>query len=175
MRRNIASLLLFLSFSKVFSADESKVAEVSLVAISYADWTQRLEQLTGDIVVVDFWATWCGPCLERFPHMVKLHERYGSQGVQFVSMCLDDRSDSEAITAAETFLIEEDATFHNYLMDENILDAFEKLDLLGIPAVFVYDESGTLRYRLTGDDPRNQFTNQDVDAAIEALVGALDR
>jgi len=47
-----------------------------------------------------------------------------------------------------------------------------KLDLLGIPAVFIYGPDGSLRYRLTGDDPNNQFTDADVDEAIEELLAA---
>jgi thiol:disulfide interchange protein len=58
----------------------------------------------------------------------------------------------------------------NYLMDEVIPDAFEKLDLLGVPAVYIYDSSGERRYKLTGDDPNNQFTEEDVEQAVEALV-----
>ena len=143
---------------------------VSLAPINYDDWTHLLQDFRGSIVVVDFWATWCSPCLERFPRLVELHNRYSGQGVQFFSMCLDDRSESEAIQTARQFLTEQHATFPNYFMDENILDAFEKLDLLGIPAVFVYDRIGVLQYRLTGDDPRNQFSDEDVEQAIETLL-----
>ena len=143
---------------------------VTLTPITYEDWTRRIGEFEGQILVVDFWATWCAPCLERFPHMVELYERYGDRGVQFASMCLDDRSESEAIEAARLFLQKNNALFPNYLMDENIMEAFEKLDLLGIPAVFIYDQAGEMRYRLTGDDPRNQFTEEDVEAAIEELL-----
>ena len=124
----------------------------------------------GRLVVVDMWATWCPPCIERFPHMVKLHERYAPEGVDFVSLCLDDREDEQAVERARQFLEEQQATFSNYLMDENIIDAFEKLDVLGIPAVFVHDRAGALRYRLTGDDPNDQFTEEDVEKAIAALL-----
>jgi thiol-disulfide isomerase/thioredoxin len=134
------------------------------------DWIERLQEFQGEIVVVDFWATWCGPCLKRFPHMIDLHDAYRGRGVQFLSMCLDDRSDGDAIDAARGFLEKNKVTFPNYLMDENILDAFEKLDILGIPAVFIYDEKGNLAYRLTGDDPRDQFTDQDVENAIRELL-----
>jgi len=58
----------------------------------------------------------------------------------------------------------------NYLMDEIIPDAFDKLDLLGIPAVYVYGSDGELKQRLTGDDPNNQFTEEDVERAIDEML-----
>ena len=50
-------------------------------------------------------------------------------------------------------------------------DSFEKLDLLTIPAVFIFDRDGELRYRLTADDPNDQFTERDVEEAILGLLG----
>jgi len=102
--------------------------------------------------------------------MVRMHDKYRREGVRFISMCLDDRDDHEAVEEAQQFLVRQNAAFTNYLMDENIIDAFEKLDLLGIPAVFVYDRRGQLRCRLTGDDPYNQFTEEDVEEAIAELL-----
>ncbi|MBP1598639.1 MAG: resA 13 [Acidobacteria bacterium] len=142
-----------------------------LQPITFEAWQEKLVGARGTITVVDFWASWCAPCLERFPHMVALHERYKESGVRFVSVSLDDRDDKGAIEQARSFLARQNAAFENYLMDENITDAFQKLDLLSIPAVLIYGRDGRLRYKLTGDDPNRQFTNEDVDRAIETLLG----
>jgi cytochrome c biogenesis protein CcmG/thiol:disulfide interchange protein DsbE len=146
--------------------------KATLEPVTYEGWQEELHSLRGQIVVVDMWATWCLPCVERFPHMVELATEYADQGVEFVSLCLDDRDDADAIELAREFLTEQKATFPNYLMDEVVTQAFEKLDLLGIPAVFIYGPDGALRYRLTGDDPNNQYTDADVDDAIEELLAA---
>lgn len=152
------------------AGDAGRTDPVTLVPVSFDVWQGKLASYKGDIVVVDNWATWCVPCVERFPHMVELYQKYRSKGVRFISMCLDDRDDPDALRRAEQFLVAQHATFENYRMDEVVPDAFEKLDLLGIPAVFVYDRSGKLRYRLTGDDPNHQFTDADVEGAIEKLL-----
>jgi hypothetical protein len=102
--------------------------------------------------------------------MVELHRKYEKQGVTFVSMSLDDRDDELAVEDARRFLIKQKATFDNYLMNEIDTDAFEKLDLLGIPAVFIFDRSGELSYRLTADNPTNPFTDEDVEKAILTLL-----
>jgi len=148
-------------------------ASITLEPISLSRWQQKLASYRGQIVVVDFWATWCGPCLERFPHMVALASKYGREGrIRFVSMSLDDRDDRPALQRALDFLKRQNAAFENYRLDEIIPDAMEKLDLLGIPAVFIYDRRGELSYRLTGDNPDRQFTDADVEAAIRELLKA---
>ncbi|MGB6852929.1 MAG: TlpA disulfide reductase family protein [Thermoanaerobaculia bacterium] len=144
--------------------------EVSLTPVTFEQWQQELASLEGGIVVVDMWATWCVPCVERFPKMVELYHEYSSRGVTFVSMCLDDRGDTEAVAYAHEFLGKQKATFANYLMDEMVTEGFVKLDLLGIPAVYVYAPDGERRYRLTADDPYNQFTDEDVESAIQELL-----
>ena len=146
--------------------------KATLEPVSFEGWQEELHSLQGQIVVVDMWATWCLPCIERFPHMVELAQKYADQDVEFVSLCLDDRDDEDSIALAKRFLTEQRARFPNFLMDEVVTQAFEKLDLLGIPAVFIYGPDGSLRYRLTGDDPNNQVTDADVDDAIEELLAA---
>jgi thiol-disulfide isomerase/thioredoxin len=141
----------------------------SLTALSYEQWQQKLASYRGDIVVVDFWATWCSPCLQRFPHIVQLHQQYGGKGVRFVSLALEDKSDPGAIERARAFLKKQNAGFDSFRLDEEIPDAFEKLDLLGIPAVLIYDREGKLRHKLTGDNPNRQYKNEDVDRALEEL------
>jgi len=133
-----------------------------------------MDKLRGSIVVADMWATWCIPCIERFPHMIEMFHRYEEQGVVFVSVCLDDPGDAEAVAAARRFLAKQRATFANYLISENTADAFEKLDLMTIPAVFVYGPDGSERFRLTADDPNNQFTDADVEDAILTLLAERD-
>ncbi len=143
---------------------------IQLERIKYDAWQKKRVAYIPDIVVVDYWATWCVSCIERFPKMIELYHRYHKQGVRFVSMCLDERDDTPAIDRARRFLVKSNATFENYLMDENLMQAFEWLDLIGIPAVVIYDRKGVERFRLTGDNPNKQFTDEDVETAIKQLL-----
>ncbi len=143
---------------------------VTLQLIQFEQWQRQLRSMKGHIVVVDMWATWCAPCIERFPHMVELYNRYKDQGVEFVSMSVDDREDKAAVEQARQFVLRQKATFRNYLMDENIMQSFEKLGVQGIPDVFLYDRAGRLRYDLNGNDPNHQATLNDVDYALATLV-----
>lgn len=166
----LTRLVGFLTSCSGGNEDQGDPAKVLLEPITFAEWRNRLARYAPDVVVVDMWATWCAPCIERFPKMISLHERYHNQGVRFVSMLLEDSGDANAIRVAKRFLVESNATFENFYMDENLLDAFENFGLIGIPAVIIYDRKNQECYRLTGDNPNRQFDETDVETAIVALL-----
>jgi len=143
---------------------------VHLRSVTYAQWQKELARMRGHVVVVDLWATWCAPCLERFPRMIELAKQWEPEGVQFVSMSFDDRNEPGSFDHVLKFLIAHDARIPNYMIDEVLPDAFDDFNLNSVPAVLIYDAGGTLRARLTGDDPRHQFTEADVEAALKRLV-----
>lgn len=141
-----------------------------LQPISFAQWDEILGKQLGHITVVDFWASWCPPCIERFPHMVEMHHKYKGRGVRFLSLNLDEQGDQESIEWANDFLGRIKAVFPNYHMDENMTEAFERLDLLGLPTVRIYAPDGAEAHRLTGDNPYRQFTEKDVENAVLGLL-----
>ena len=50
----------------------------------------RLSDYRGQVVLLDFWATWCDPCKEEIPHFVEMQNRYGPQGLQVIGVSMDD-------------------------------------------------------------------------------------
>lgn len=144
--------------------------EVALSPIRYEEWQKQLASMKGRVVVLDIWATWCVPCVERMPHMVQLYQQYKGRGVEFVSMSVDDVEDKAAVEHARQILRSQHATFTNYLMNENIMQSFEKLGVQGIPDVMLYDRKGRLRYDLNGNDPNHQATTKDIDDDLSVLV-----
>jgi thiol-disulfide isomerase/thioredoxin len=66
--------------------------EPSAMALTLADLDgkpQPLEQWRGKVVVVNFWATWCAPCREEIPILIRLQEKYGERGLQLVGIAID--------------------------------------------------------------------------------------
>lgn len=138
---------------------------VQLRRLSLADWQKNLEKFRGNYVVVDTWATWCLPCREEFPHLVKLHRKYKDKGVVVMSVSIDDPKDEPR---AVQFLQQQQADFPNYLLPYD--NWIEHWQIKGIPVVLVLDREGKLLKRFDRDDPDRQFSYADVDRYLAELV-----
>ncbi|MBL1410998.1 TlpA family protein disulfide reductase [Sphingobacterium faecale] len=67
--------------------------EVSIDFLSMADGKEiNLADMRGKVVLVDFWATWCKPCVQELPKLVDLYEKYHDKGFEVIGICLDDES-----------------------------------------------------------------------------------
>jgi thiol-disulfide isomerase/thioredoxin len=54
---------------------------------------RNVSEWQGKVLVINFWATWCPPCLEEIPHFINLQDKYGDQGLQFLGIALEDVDD----------------------------------------------------------------------------------
>jgi thiol-disulfide isomerase/thioredoxin len=154
-----------------FADDPLSAKDVKLDRLTWKQFQARLAaNKEVKYTVVDAWSTTCGPCKENFPHVLEMHKKYAPKGLAVISLSLDDPADKAAVAEAEKFLKEKKAVFTNILLDENFGEGFEKLNINAIPAVFVYGPDGKEVKRFTMDDPKNQFTYEDVEKAIGALL-----
>jgi thiol-disulfide isomerase/thioredoxin len=153
-------------------SDDARSA--SDVKLERLNWKQFQARLAADksikFTVVDAWSTTCGPCKENFPHLVDMHHKYSAKGLAVISLSLDDPTDQAAVAEAEKFLKSRKAAFTNVLLDENLGDGFEKLNINAIPAVFIFGPDGKEVKRFTMDDPNKQFTYEQVEKSIVALL-----
>ncbi len=152
--------------------DKGGRGEVKLERLNWSQLQKRLANPSVKYTIVDAWSTTCGPCKENFPHVVAMHKKYAPKGLAVISLSLDDPTDKAAVAEAQRFLEEKKATFTNILLDENFGDGFDKLNINGIPAVFIFGPDGKEVKRFTMDDPNNQFTYDDVEKAVAHLLDA---
>jgi len=167
----LIACMAILSNGTTFSQDNDPAKNVKLERLTWKQFQARLaanKQIK--YTVVDAWSTTCGPCKENFPHVLEMHRKYAQKGLAVISLSLDDPSDKAAVAEAEKFLKEKNAVFTNVLLDENFGEGFEKLNINAIPAVFVYGPDGKEVRRFTMDDPNKQFTYEQVEKALGALL-----
>jgi thiol-disulfide isomerase/thioredoxin len=110
--------------------------------------TVKLSDYKGKTVVLDFWATWCGPCLQSFPVMKKAVEKYADNpDVEFLFVNTLERV-PEKKKNAEEFLQRTKYPFHVLLDDQN--EVVEKFKVQGIPTKFIIDGNSNIRFQSVG-------------------------
>lgn len=103
-------------------------------------------------LLVNFWATFCDPCRDEFPDLVKIDKDYRPQSLEFVTVSLDDVSDIK--TTVPEFLGSMKATMPAYLL--NVSDPEPAIDLVDprwrgdLPATYLYNEKGEMVFRHIG-------------------------
>ena len=124
--------------------------------------TEKLSDYRGKVVVLDFWATYCPPCLEEIPHLNQLKNKYGDN-LQIIGLHVGGEEDApqvpkfvEKLQINYALAYPEDA-LSNMLMGKNN----------AIPQTFVFDRSGKLMKKIVGFD---NFIKADLDEAIEQAV-----
>ena len=139
-------------------AGEAKAPEVAkpkVTVIDEAELKSLLGAGAGRVrpLLVNFWATWCVPCREEFPDLVKIRGQYAAEKLDFVLVSLDDPSDLDK--AVPEFLSEARATaLPSYLLhatDDSIAINLVDPTWSGeLPATFLYDRSGAVVFKHKG-------------------------
>ena len=132
----------------------------SLPEVDPASFETLLGQLRGTPVVVNFWASWCGPCRQEAPRLRAAHAEFGTR-IQFLGVDLLDSR-----TSARGFIDETGRWTYPSVFDPNG-DVRDGLGLLGQPVTLFYDRAGELVDTWTGPIPRDEL-----DAHLEDLVAA---
>jgi thiol-disulfide isomerase/thioredoxin len=102
--------------------------------------------LKGKIVVLDFWATWCGPCVAEMPANKEIYARYKDKGVEFIGISLDNPDDKGGLRALKKYCAENQITWPQYhLQGKGGNPTFARdWGVTSIPSVFLVDADGKL-------------------------------
>jgi thiol-disulfide isomerase/thioredoxin len=118
-------------------------------------------------LLVNFWATWCGPCREEFPDLVKLNAKMQNKGVDFITVSLDDVEDIK--TKVPEFLNSMHAQMPAYLLNTaEQEDAIKAIDTDwggSLPGTFLFNKKGEVVYKKLG-----QINAAELSAAIDKVA-----
>jgi thiol-disulfide isomerase/thioredoxin len=143
-------------------AGAAEVVDVAEVAEA-ADESIDLASHRGEVVVVDFWASWCKPCRAELPWLASMQARHGAEGLTVLTVNVDrERADADKLLAALGVTL---PVIHD--PDGKLAEAHE---LEGMPTSLVYDRDGMLRATRVGFVPEDEAEFEDL--LIDLLKGS---
>jgi cytochrome c biogenesis protein CcmG/thiol:disulfide interchange protein DsbE len=143
--RSIAVVLILLALSGCYSG--TRPPRIGAAAPDFtvhdSDRTVTLSQLKGQVVVLNFWATWCPPCIEEMPSLMEMQQRMKSKGVTVLAVSVDA----------------DESSYHQFLKEHNVnllsvRDADMKSNSLygtsKFPETYIIDRNGVVRRKFIG-------------------------
>jgi len=149
---------------------ESKGKEAPDFALRDLEGKQvRLSDFRGKAVLLNFWATWCGPCQVEMPWFVDFQKQYGPQGLEIVGVALDDSGKDEIQKFAAKMGV-------NYTILQGQDDVGDAYGAVGLPTTFYIDRSGKIVDSASGLVSRSEIEDDIkkalMDGKSEAATGS---
>ncbi len=164
----VVNLILFLTFAFAvnFGFSSGKKSDShSVYQVEKIDQTlleKIIKNRNGKVLFLNVWATWCAPCKEEFPDLVKLADKYKNLKVDFIGLSVDypDEVDSKIIP----FLKKNKANFKIYVNDfddvEDLINFLNKKWNGAIPATFIFDKTGKQQKYILGMRDFDEFDKE---------------
>ena len=131
--------------------------------------TIKLSEYRGKVVVVDFWATWCPPCREEVPQLVRLAEQNRARGIEVIGLHIDDRGRSSQ-SAIKKFISQYSINYTVGMASNEMFTAYLGTEEDTIPQTLVFDRKGNAVAHFVGYD---QSHARKLDEAVNlALAGS---
>lgn len=147
--------IFFLYTSTAFTQELIYIKDVS-------DLNKIRRDNTDKVLLFNFWATWCEPCIEEFPDLIKLNNEYGEKNLKLILVSLDFKEDIE--NKLLPFLKNNKVDFVTYYLStlnpDSIMNYFDKKWDGGIPATFIFDREGNYQKFILGKSDYGNFEKE---------------
>lgn len=138
-------------------------SELKVEPLAEDDFNRLLKFQKGRVVLLNVWATWCKPCREEFPDLVRLQEYYKGKDVSIITISADypDEIDSKILPFLKTFAkINFPVYVQNFKKADQFIDRLHKEWNGALPATFIYDKSGKQQAFFVGKKDFNGFKKE---------------
>jgi thiol-disulfide isomerase/thioredoxin len=158
----VTVLISIISFG--FDSSNEKIfnSDYKIEKIDQNTLEKLIKNRNGKVLFLNVWATWCAPCREEFPDIVKLVDKHKNSKVDFIGLSVDypDEVDSKIIP----FLKKYKANFKTYVNDfddvEDLINSINKKWNGAIPATFIYDKNGIQQKYILGMRNFDEFDKE---------------
>ena len=138
--------------NKVLSFSPSVTSEEDRMSIASYEWSleknnrdrENLSEYKGEVVLINFWATWCPPCRAEMPQLVKMQREYGSQGLQGIGITYPPQTLKEVLRFTRSLQV----NYPTALGTKETMLLFDQSETL--PVTIVIDRDGKIRDRIEG-------------------------
>jgi thiol-disulfide isomerase/thioredoxin len=150
----LATLVPLAAYAEGCDAD-AKPANLDFVIKDMNGEDVRLSDYKGQVILLDFWATWCAPCRIEIPGFIELYDKYGPQGFVVIGFDVDD-----PVPAIQSFAAELEMNYPVLVGADrdDVKEAFGPP--VGYPTSFIIDREGKICASHTGFAPKEQFEQE---------------
>lgn len=158
----LTALITMISFGFVSISETKSNSDYKVEKINQSTLEKLIKNRNGKVLFLNVWATWCAPCKEEFPDLVKLADKHKNSKVDIIGLSVDytDEVDSKIIP----FLKKNKANFKIYVNDfddvEDLINFINKNWNGAIPATFIYDKSGKQQKYILGMRDFDEFAKE---------------
>jgi thiol-disulfide isomerase/thioredoxin len=135
------------------TCDGTDAAKLDFMLNDHNNVPVKMAQYKGKVVILNFWATWCGPCKEEIPAFVELYDRYKDKGLVIVGVSIDD-----SVEQLRPFMKEWRMQYPVLQMNEAIETAYGPF--YGVPTTFFIGRDGTICRKHMGPATKEQFERE---------------
>ena len=132
LSRNIVYIFIIFALFACGSSDKETQAAVDFAAVNLEGKAVKLSDFRGKFILLDVWATWCGPCVAEIPNMIKVYQKIDKKKLEFISVCID----------AEKGILKE------YVNEKGM--KWTQFKIAAIPCLFLLNREGEILLQNTG-------------------------
>ena len=163
-------LFIFLT-TKVFANDVSEIKNIvihkdlkvydNVIFLDKNDKKINIKEFNGNLLLLNFWATWCAPCREEIPAFVELQQQYRDKGLQFIGIALQEAKEVRG------FLEEFNVNYPSLVGGDEVIQAAKRLgnDIGALPYTVIIDTSGEIVFTRRGP-----LSKTDAESVIKTLL-----
>lgn len=144
LKHGLATLLLVLGATA--SAGTAQVPAPDFTLKSDSGANLKLSELRGEVVLINFWASWCGPCRQEMPLLSELHDKYKDMGFTVLGVNVEENS-----AQARKLLRDMPVSFP--VLYDNDSTVSKQYDVVAMPSTILVDRDGNMRYLHQGYKP----------------------